>query len=110
MPGKLLPHGKDPKAIDKFHRDMLAAADRFKAHFDALPETEQILTLHYAELVIAYGVYDRAGKPREEVARESLRRRFGPKFAERVLGNDAYRKLLAIDEAPADTGDYPGTI
>lgn len=52
------------------------------------------------ELTVSYGVYARSDKTREEVARTFLERRFGKKFTDRVLSDDACRVLLAVDETP----------
>lgn len=110
MSGRRMLPEHDSEATARLLGDIAAITKEHTKRFEALPETEQVLYLHFQELSIAYGVYDRARKPREEVAREYLLRRFGPKFAERVLSDDTYRKLLQLDVAPVDTGETPGTI
>ena len=74
---------------------------RHDAYFASLSETEQILYSSMQELTISYGVYAQSDKTREEVARAFLERRFGKKFTDRVLTEDACRALLKVDETPS---------
>ncbi|HWH16045.1 MAG TPA: hypothetical protein VNU25_00400 [Candidatus Paceibacterota bacterium] len=110
MSGRRLLPEHDSEATARLLGNIEAMTKEHAKRFEALPETEQVLYLNFQELSIAYGVYDRTRRPREEVAREYLLRRFGPKFAERVLGDETYRKLLKLDDAPVDADESLGTI
>lgn len=82
-------------------RELSAAA---QARFLLLSEDEQMLHIARGRLGAYYEVYDQAGRPRTETAGDFLTDNYGPKFAVRALENEAYRKILMVDDPPMTGG------